>query len=483
MPELVFPGRNPDVGFLHCGGPTLSVNISTHTGFGTDVDPAALRRALEELARRAPLLVARIRRFTRRLPGRHHVWVAPPERDRTPIPFEVIDVPPGDEAATARHCVDGANLPIDATREPPLRVELLRRGDGGECHLVTTLHHALYDGASVGFVFYALKRLYVEARRGRPLEQVALPRIVTPRDTELALDQLGGPGWKARARMLRLAAAGWRMVIRESRFRDVAVPGRHTSDGARSLHRTVFFDLDETRLAGLGALLAGHDATLNELLQAAAARAFFAWGRRRALLDRTLPFASTFSLRRPSVEEYALGNFETATCLELQRPDVEDPLRFLDALVGRSRAQQRSLLPLGHYLALSGVVRAPTARLPRMIAKIANRAVLLFSYLGADFTRRYLGHFGTGEEAHEVARLVREHPGTGVGYVTSAPPMGMVITVKRVRRTLAVNLSIHDRLTDPAGLDGFARDLREEVERFAALGARDVPAPAAERAG
>jgi len=465
--ELVFPGRNPDVGFLHCGAAGLSVNISTHTGFGRDVDVPALRACVVELGRRVPLLTARVRALRHVLPGPHHVWVAPPEPRRVPVPFETVELPAGaDEQAVERHCARGANLPIDPSTDPPLRIELLRREDG-VCDLVTTLHHALYDGASVGFIFYLLKHLYVAVRAGLEPGEVELPRVVTPADVNFVRDALGSAGL---AKVGRVAAGGVRLLVRESRFRDVPVPGRDRAAGARSLHRTVVLDLDDPALDGLGPLLADRGATLNELLQAASARALFAQGRDDGWLRDTLPFATTFNLRRPSLEAYALGNLETATCLELRAADVDDPSRFLDVLVRRSASQKGSTLPLGHYLALKMLTLAPSSLMPGIVAKVANRAILLFSYLGSDFAGRYLGHFGRRVESEAVTALVRDWPGSGSGFVTSAPPMGMVVTVKRVGRRVAVNLSMHDRLMDTQALGRFAESLRREVEAYSAMG-------------
>lgn len=465
--ERIFPGRNPDVGFLHCGSADLSVNISTHTGFGCDVDVAVLRACIDELGRRAPLLSARVRMRRHLLPGNHHLWVAPPESQRAPLPFGIVDLPDdaGDEAVE-RHCARGANLPIDPTTDPPLRLELLRRAGGG-CDLVTTLHHALYDGASVGFVFYLLKHLYVAVSAGRDPSEVDLPQVITPGDLEFVRDAMGSRG---ALRPAVAAARGLRLLVRESRFRDIAIPGRKQAVAARSLHRTVSLDLDDPALDGLGALLSQRGATLNELLQAASARVLFAQGRNDGWLEDTLSFASTFNLRRPTFDAYVLGNLETATCVELRPADVDDPSRFLDTLVRRSAAQKGSTLPLGHYLALRMLTMAPSSLMPGIVAKVANRAVLLFSYLGSDFTRRYLGHFGGRVESEAVTSLVRDHPGSGSGFVTSAPPMGMVITVKRIGRRVAVNLSMHDRLMDEQALDRFAGSLRGEVEAYSAMG-------------
>ena len=48
------------------------------------------------------------------------------------------------------------------------------------------------------------------------------------------------------------------------------------------------------------------------------------------------------------------------------------------------------------------------------------------------------------------------------------PPMGLALTIKRVRRRLALNFSIHDRLADQTALAQLADAVRTEVEAYAA---------------
>ncbi len=467
--ERAIPGRNPDVGFLHCGGLVRSVNISTHTGFGKDVDAVALRAALDELADRASLLVARLR--WNAFPGVHHSWIVPSRDAAVPIPFRLVDVSGEDsEGATAGYCAEGANRTIDPEVDPPFQVEVLRHADGSH-DLVTTLHHAVYDGASCGFIFYAIKRLYAAALAGRTLGDVPLPRIVDLSEWRFAALQLG---YRSRVRagrhLARVVGKGLALLHQEGRIRPVPVPGRNTADDTRSLHRTLNLDLDDPELSGLGELLSLREATLNELLQAASARAFFTWGRRIGLLEDTLPMATTFNLRRPSDEEYALGNFETAAGIELKEADLKEPGPFLDAMSLRSRRQKGSELPLGHFLALSLLVRAPRRMTPGIVDKVASCGLLLFSYVGSDFSRRYLGHFGEGEEARTMKHLVLGCPGTGSGYVTSAPPLGLVLTIKRNRRRLALNFSLHSGIAPQSELDALAEGVGSEVKSYAVMG-------------
>lgn len=462
-------GRNPDVGFLHCGGQVRTPNISTHTGMGHDVDAGALRVALDELGRRASLLVSRLRLRRHLWPGAHHTWEPAAGSERR-IPLRIVDAPraAGHDPA-AVFCAEGANRTIDPEREPPFQVELLRR-PGGPCDLVTTLHHALYDGASCGFVFFAVKRLYAAALSGADPSRVSLPHVTDPGQWSFVRRQIEASGRGAgRARLLALAARGWASLLRESRFRTVPVPQRDTSDRYRSLHRTLHMDLDDPGLAGLGHLLAARDGTLNELLQAAVTRAFFPWGRAIGLLDRTLPVATTFNLRVPGPDEYPLGNFETAICIELTPTDLDSASGHLDRMIARSKKLKASDLPLGHYLALAGLAAAPSSWLDAIVAKVANCGLLLYSYLGTDFSRRYLGHFGGGEDAERTERLVRDHPGSGAGYVSSFPPMGLVLTVKRIHRRLALNFSLHDGIAPSRDLDRLVASVREEVVGYARM--------------
>jgi hypothetical protein len=470
IPDLVIPGRNPDVGFLHVGGRERTPNISTHTGFGPDVDPGMLRTALDELARRAPLLVTRVRLRRHLLPGRHHSWELPTAPERV-VPLKCIDVSPdaGDDPVAA-FCAEGANRTIDLETGPPFQVDLLRHPDGSH-DLVTTLHHALYDGASCGFVFYLLKRLFAAARAGIDPATVDLPRITNPGEWAFAARQLELAGRPAgKAALCRLGARGTWLVLEESRFRTVPVPGRGAADRCRSRHRTIYLDLDAPEVRGLGPLLGRREGTLNELLQAAVSRAFFPWGRGIGLLDRTLPLATTFNLRTPNATEYPLGNFETATCIELRLEDLDPPAAHLDRLIARSARQKRSDLPLAHFMALKGIASLPTPVMDRAIAKVANCGLLLFSYVGSDFSRRYLGHYGGGADAEDAARLVRDWPGTGAGYISSFPPMGLALTVKRVGRRVALNFSLHDGIAPASDLDRLACAVREEIEAYARLG-------------
>ena len=148
---------------------------------------------------------------------------------------------------------------------------------------------------------------------------------------------------------------------------------------------------------------------------------------------------------------------------------MSEPQVLLDRLAARSQLLRTSRLPHAHYLALSWLSCAPTALLPRVVGKVARCAFLLYSYLGTDFAHRYLGHFG-GANDRELVRLIREHPGSGAGYVTSAPPLGLVVTIKRIRRHVAVNLSLNDRLADADGLAQLADAVRSEALALAELG-------------
>lgn len=461
-------GRNPDVGFLHCGDDGLTVNIATHTRLEQGTEEVALRAALDELARRAPLLVSRLRWRRRWLPGPPHDWVLP--ELALGIPLEVVS--PG-RGSIQRACSAGANRPLDPTREPPLRAQLLRGGSGGgdggeDDALLLIAHHALVDGASCGFLFFAIKVLYAAARAGRDLTEVALPRIESPGAGRLVAEGLadGGrlPGIAARGRATLRA---WTLLAKQMR-----VPPGPSGGGfgaaARSRHATVFLDLRDERGAGLRRLMEREDATLHETLLAATSRAVRSWGREHGSIGDALPTATTFNLRSPATDRYGLGNLETALVFATRSQDVHDRRAWLRALVARSRVWKAGRDPWCNFLALTQLICVtPRPLLPRVVDGVARRATLLFSYLGTDFATRYLTHYGA--EDPRAVKLVREHAGDGVGYVTSAPPMGVVVTVKRVRQRVALNLSAHDRLADEGAWEELIAAIDAELDAYAAL--------------
>ena len=134
------------------------------------LDEDALRRALDEIARRHEILRTRFESVD----GRPRQVVEPP----APLPVTRIDLDrlsaAEREAEVKRIASDDCVRPFDLTRPPLLRVTLLRLAT--DLHMVLlTMHHIVSDGWSVEVLLHELTALYDAFRQGRPSPLPELP--------------------------------------------------------------------------------------------------------------------------------------------------------------------------------------------------------------------------------------------------------------------------------------------------------------------
>jgi amino acid adenylation domain-containing protein len=127
------------------------------------LDVSALRRALDELARRHESL-----RTVFRAPHGSPVQEVLPAAPVETCFLDLTRVAAGArEGAALRAAADGAERPFDLAAGPPLRASLLRVAPD-EHLLVLVVHHVVSDLWSVGILFRELSALYGAGVRGEP---------------------------------------------------------------------------------------------------------------------------------------------------------------------------------------------------------------------------------------------------------------------------------------------------------------------------
>ncbi|HET9380235.1 MAG TPA: condensation domain-containing protein, partial [Streptomyces sp.] len=149
-------------------GPDTAYNVPMAARLtGGDADPAALRAAVGDLVRRhAPLRT----RFAT-TDGHPHQVITPADEAADGVAFEVREVAAGD---TGAELLAAARHPFDLASEHPLRVTLLREGDGRSTLLVL-LHHIATDGQSLRPLFADLSAAYTARTAGRAPDWEPLP--------------------------------------------------------------------------------------------------------------------------------------------------------------------------------------------------------------------------------------------------------------------------------------------------------------------
>ncbi|WP_375773035.1 amino acid adenylation domain-containing protein [Archangium gephyra] len=157
--------------FLYQWNPTSAAfNMPGAVRLSGEVDTEALRRALQELARRHETL----RTTFSDQDGGLKQLVAP----SLEIPLSVVDlrdVPEGEREQKAReHTTAEARQTFDLTKGPLLRAALLRLAER-EHVLLLSMHHIISDGWSLGVLVRELAALYAAFVQGQPSPLKALP--------------------------------------------------------------------------------------------------------------------------------------------------------------------------------------------------------------------------------------------------------------------------------------------------------------------
>jgi NRPS condensation-like uncharacterized protein len=145
-------------------------NIPAAARLTGQFDVAALRRSLDEIARRHQVL-----RTTFATQHEQPVPVIAPPR-RVPLPvLDLCALPPAKREAEARRLMDEqAHRPFDLAHGPLVRVTLLRLS-AGEHVFFLALHHIVADDESVGVFWRELAALYGAFSTARPSPLPELP--------------------------------------------------------------------------------------------------------------------------------------------------------------------------------------------------------------------------------------------------------------------------------------------------------------------
>ena len=151
---------------LEPGNPAYNMPAAVRLSGRLDV--AAMRRALEEIARRHETL-------------RTTFPVIDGEPVQAVAPLAAVDLPvvdlrgtPGPEAEALARLAEESSRPFDLARGPLWRAILFRLGDG-EHILLYNLHHIISDGWSIGILVRETAALYDAFTRGEPSPLPELP--------------------------------------------------------------------------------------------------------------------------------------------------------------------------------------------------------------------------------------------------------------------------------------------------------------------
>jgi amino acid adenylation domain-containing protein/non-ribosomal peptide synthase protein (TIGR01720 family) len=153
---------------LHPGTPLYNIPFDLH--LEGDLDPDALRTALEELARRHEVL----RMGFRAVAGEPRAFVEP----EPAVELSFVDLtslaPAAARAEALRLFDEEATKPFDLTRPPLFRGVLVALGAGDHV-LLMTFHHIVYDGWTPTIIQEELSALYGAAKDGRDAGLPVLP--------------------------------------------------------------------------------------------------------------------------------------------------------------------------------------------------------------------------------------------------------------------------------------------------------------------
>ncbi|MFD8143183.1 amino acid adenylation domain-containing protein [Streptomyces sp. NPDC059708] len=148
-------------------GPDTSYNVPMAVRLTGATDPEVLRAAVGDLVRRHEPLRTRFATAD----GQPYQVVAPAEEAAAGVFFEVREVAEEDRETALRTAAGHA---FDLAAEHPLRVTLLRGGDGRDTLLVL-LHHIATDGQSLRPLFADLSTAYAARAEGRAPDWQPLP--------------------------------------------------------------------------------------------------------------------------------------------------------------------------------------------------------------------------------------------------------------------------------------------------------------------
>ncbi|MGV4926427.1 hypothetical protein K2224_15175 [Streptomyces sp. BHT-5-2] len=327
-----------------------------------DLDTERLRAAVTELARRHPMLRARVEPGAT---GTRLTWAGTP-----PVPFTVHAVSAADDGA-----VVAARRPLDLSRGPLARAEVLRGPD--RTVVLLTIHHLVLDGATIPLLLDDLRRAYA----GEPLGEPDAPGPLIAharRSWELALGADGAP--------LR---AYWRTALAGSTAPARPLPVRAEPTGYRQWPCAV-----DPELVGRVRKLARElDVTYFTVMFAA----LFVTVHRHTAADDLIVSAPYHGRSDPALAERT-GCFVNVLPYRERLPGARTYAELLTGL----RAQVRTGTTHGE-LPLPAILRAADLAAP---AERARTHQVVFSYT------QFGNHEGTGGRGPDVSRLALTGGGT-----------------------------------------------------------------------
>ncbi len=214
--------------------------------------PAALRRALDALERRHPLL----RMCIREAGGRYFFA----RRRAAGIALRVVER--GGSEAWIGEAESELNTRLDAAAGAPMRCAYLA-AKGGDCEILVTFHHAIMDGASAVSLLRELLTACAAAEAGGE------PEIGEPRSPLPAAEDLFPPAFRGWRRHPRLAGFVLRQLGREVVDRWRARGRWHAPPAGPTRSRILSFQLSEAETAALARRARRRRTTLHSVLDAA----------------------------------------------------------------------------------------------------------------------------------------------------------------------------------------------------------------------
>ena len=324
--------------------------------------PDALRRALDALQERHPLLRVRIGTSD----GRYHY-----ERRRVPaIPLRPAERFGGDTWVREAEAELAGRL--DAATGPLVRCAYLDAtdGDGGGCEILLTFHHAIMDASSAVSL---CRELLAAAAGSEDLSQGFGPRVLLN-----AAEDYFPPAYQGWRRRLRVGRFLLRLLRAEATDRWQARGRWHAPPAAAARCRILSFQLDEAETAALAKRSRRKRVTLHSVFDAATllvvARHLYPG---ESLPLRHLVFANLRPYLRPPIAEEDLGSYFAM----LRFTTAMRPQRELWELAGEINGQVHAASKRGEKFPFS----LTSAAAMRGLLSLGNQrmAATAISYTGA----------------------------------------------------------------------------------------------------
>jgi hypothetical protein len=317
------------------------------------LDPAHVRAALADCAKRFPTLRCKMHAVDPGGRDRRFEWVEDPAFTVDAI-FRVVDT--DDLAALAR---EELNRPLDPLRDFPVTLTMARTPEG--CRLFFRQHHCSADGRAFIGLLVEFAAFLEAHRAGKPMTAL----VPVHRQNEVA------PLALSRSRHFFWRLAGYLNLARRvfaAIFRPVAPLLQNVSNDYSGENGTVHWIVDDGVLPAWNAARKRIGASLNSILTAAFFAANQRWHRARgAAIGRT---TGTIAMEtRPHDGNFAsFANHLTSLDVTLPLDRLDDPAAMARAVQAQVDRQRKTQLPFKRLVAERAIVAGmPVAQMRRMI--------------------------------------------------------------------------------------------------------------------